>query len=151
MKFIGRISGIVSYTDDTHDQFAAHRDEKGNISVSSGIGDTPNSSNAAILEVQADNNWLESMLALISEDLELDPDGSPTKVVNGAAMHFMGRVARDNHTWEDFAVSYEAKTGAFIVNGSGTGNTVGAYSEFDDNIIQSWLESMVGSGNVSTS
>lgn len=152
MKFVGRISGIVTYNDNTHDAFAAHRDERGLVSVNSGVGDSPNSSNQAILEVQDENNWLEGMLDLVSEDLELSPAGTAAKVVTGAAMHFSGRIARNNNTWEDFAVQYEIKAGgSFILNSSGTGGTVSAYGEFVESVIENWLGAMIGTANVTVS
>lgn len=151
MKFVGRISGIVTYQDDSHDQFTAHRDERGNVSVNAGVGDTPNSSNQAILEVQTDHNWLEDMIDLVSASLALAPAGSASKVVTGAVLHFSGRVARDNDTWEDFAVQYEAKAdGAFVLNSSGLGGTVAAYNEFVGSVLTEWLGAMVGTGNVTT-
>lgn len=152
MKFVGRFSGIVAYSDDTHDQFAAHRDERGNISVNSGVNDTPNESNQAIVEVQANNNWLEDMLALVSDTLALAPAGSSTKTVNGASLHFSGRVAHDNDTWEDFAVQYDIKAdGEFVLNSSGSGNgDVSAYDEFLQEVLEPWFEELVGAGNVTS-
>lgn len=152
MKFVGRISGLVTYLDDNHDQFAAHIDERGNISVNSGDGDTPNTSNTAILEVQTDKSWLEDLIDLVSATLVLSPTGSAAKVVTDATLHFSGRVSRDNDTWEDFAVQFESKGGGErILNSSGAGGsspTVSAFTEFASATIQSWLESLVGSGNV---
>ena len=157
MKFVGRFSGIVAYSDDTSDQFAAHLDERGNISVNSGVGNTPNESNQAILEVQTGNNWLETMLALVSGTLVLDPQGTAAKTVNGATMHFSGRVARDNDTWEDFAVQYDISAGgAFVLNSSGNGpdtglnDDVAAYDEFVTATLDTWFETLVGSGYATT-
>lgn len=143
MKFVGRLSGIVSYSDGTHDQFAAHRDERGNISVNSGVNDTVNESNRALREVTTDNNDLESMLALVKNTLVFRPTGSPTKTVNGLVAELSGRVARDNDTWEDFCVQYTARTGAVIVKGSGTGQTAGAYQEFRPADLTAWFESIM--------
>lgn len=150
MRFVGRFSGLVAYSDDSHQQFAAHIDERGNVSVNVGDGDTPNESNQTILEVQAGHSWLENMLALCSGTLALAPTGTAAKTVTGAAMHFSGRVARDNNTWEDFAVQYEIKAGGeHVLTGSGDGNgTVAAYDEFLSATLTPWFESLVGSGNV---
>ena len=156
MEFVGRISGIVTYSDDTHDQFAAHRDARGNISVNEGINDTPNSSNEAILEVQAGNNWLEDMLALVSGTLSLAATGTATKTVTGMVAHFSGRISRLDNTFEDFAVQYDIKAGGeFILNSSGAGvgggeagTDVSAYTEFLGADLTSWLEQLVGVGNV---
>jgi len=152
LRFVGRFSGIIAYDDDTHDQFAAHIDERGNISVNAGVGDTPNSSNQAIVEVQAGNNWLENMLALVSGTLTLTPAGGAVKTVKDATMHFSGRVARINDTWEDFAVQYDRKAGGqFVLNSSGAGGaspTVAAYNEFSITTLRNWFEALVGAGNV---
>jgi hypothetical protein len=150
MKFVGRFSGIVAYSDDSHQQFAAHIDERGNISVNSGDGDTPNESNQALVEVIAGQDWLESMLSLCSATLTLIPVGSAVKVVTSAAMQFSGRVAKDDGTWEDFAVQYEVKAGgAHILNSSGDGSGITtAYAEFTG-VLDSWLASLVGAGNFS--
>jgi len=146
MKFIGRISGIIAYSDDTHDQFAAHRDERGNISVNDAT-----SSNQAIVEVQDENSWLENMIDLVSSTLALTPSGTAAKVVTSASMHFSGRVSNDNNTWEDFAVQHDSKVGGFILNSSGSGGTVAAYSSFLSADIKAWWGSMIGSANVATS
>lgn len=149
MKFVGRISGIVAYSDDTTDQFAAHRDERGNISVNSGVNDTVNESGRAIATVQASNNWLEGMLDLVSATLVLAATGSSGKTVSSAALHFSGRVALDDDTWEDFAVQYDGKAGGeFILNSSGSGGDVSAYSEFLSAVLTPWLEEITGSGTV---
>lgn len=150
MRFVGRFSGIVAYSDDSHQQFAAHIDERGNVSVNSGDGDTPNESNQAILEVQTGHDWLEDMLALCSGTLALSPAGSAAKTVTGAAMHFSGRIARDDDTWEDFAVQYDIKAdGEFVLNSSGDGEgSTSVYDEFLAEVLNPWFESLVGSGNV---
>ncbi len=149
LRFCGRFSGIVTYTDDTHDQFAAHVDEQGNVSVNAGIGSSPNSSNQAIVEVQSENNNLEDMLALVSSTLALTPLGSAAKVVNGSTMHLSGRVARVNDTWEDYAVQFDRKAGGnFILNSSGTGGTVAAYTESPTATLESWFESLVAAATV---
>lgn len=151
MKFIGRISGVVSYEDNTNDRFAAHLDERGNVSVNAAYSDgRRNDSNHVILEIQDDNNWLEDTLTLLSNSLALAPVGVATKTVNDAVIHFTGRVSRSDNTWEDFAVSYDVKSGAHIVEGSGTGQTVAAYDEFPSDTIEVWLESIVGVGRVSS-
>lgn len=150
MKFVGRFSGVVAYSDDTHDSFAVHRDERGNLSVNSGINSTPNSSNQAINEVQVGHNWLEDMLALVSGTLALAPLGPVAKTVVDATMHFSGRVARDDDTWEDFAVQYEIKAGgAHILTSSGAGNDdISAYTEFLDETLTPWFAELVGTAQV---
>lgn len=152
MKFVGRFSGVVAYSDDTHDSFAAHRDERGNISVNSGVNSTPNSSNQAIVEVQNGHSWLEDMLALVSGTLALAPAGSAAKTVTSATLHFSGRVAHDDDTWEDFGVQYDIKAGGeFVLNSSGAGNgDVSAYDEFLQAVLEPWLEELVGTGNVTS-
>lgn len=153
MKFVGRFSGIVAYSDDSHQQFAAHIDERGNVSVNSGDGDTPNESNQAILEVQTGHTWLQDMMALVTgvtNAITLSPAGVAGKTVTSAAMHWSGRVARDDNTWEDFAAQYEIKAGGeFVLNSSGDGNgSTSAYDEFLSEVLTPWFESLVGTGNV---
>lgn len=155
MKFVGRFSGIVTYSDDSHDQFAAHLDERGNISTNAGVNSTPNESNTAINEIQEDNNDLETMLALVSGTLALSPTGTATKTVTDAAMHFSGRVSRTDDTYEDFAVQFDRKAGgSFVLNSSGDGaastgsGTVAAYLEFAVATLDTWFEELVGTGNV---
>lgn len=142
-KFVGRLSGIVSYSDGSHEQFAAHMDERGNISVNSGVSSTYNESNHALREVTTDNNDLESMLALVKNTLTFLPSGSATKTVNGLVAELSGRIARDNDTWEDFCVQYTPQMGAMIVEGSGTGQTAGAYQEFRPADLTAWFESIM--------
>lgn len=150
MRFIGRFSGTVTYSDDTSDSFAAHLDEHGHISVNSGVHTTPNSSNQAILEVQDDNNWLETMLAMVSGTLALAPLGTSSKTVNGFVAQFSGRVANDDDTWEDFAVQYDVKAGgAFIPNSSGSGeHEVTAYNSFVAATLTAWFGNLVGDAQV---
>jgi hypothetical protein len=157
MRFVGRFSGIVTYSDDSHDQFAAHLDERGLISFNAGVGSTPNESNTAIREVQGDatTNWLDDMLALVSATLMVSGQGTTAKTVTDATMHFSGRIARTDDTTEDFAVQYDRKAGGeFILNSSGSGSSstgsgdVAAYSEWVGSTLTSWLESLVGTGNV---
>ena len=139
MKFVGRISGVVSYSDNTSGSFAATRDERGNISSNSEILNEVN-----VAEIMASNDWLETMLSLVSTSLELVPTSTAAKTVTSAALHFSGRVSRDNQTWEDFSVSYDTKTGPRIDDGSGTRLSVDAYDEFTDEAIVEWLEGLVG-------
>lgn len=154
MAFVGRFSGIVTYSDNTHDQFAAHLDEHGNVSVNAGVNSTPNDSDTALAEVQS-NNWLDNMLALVSATLTLSPTSAATKTVTDATMHFSGRVTRTDDTYEDFAVQYDRKAGGeFVLNSSGLGaastgsGTVEAYAEFLGSTLTSWFEALVGTGNV---
>lgn len=137
MRYVGRIAGIVSYADNTHSQFAAHLDERGIVSLNDATD-----SNQTILEVQTANNWLESTLDLVSSTLALNPTGSAAKTVTDAVLHFSGRVARTDNTWEDFGVQYEQKTGGpFKLNSSGA-TTV--YDEFTDPVVKAWLGTIVG-------
>lgn len=145
MKFVGRFSGVVAYADGSSDQFAAHLDERGIISVNAA-----DESNTAILEVQNSNNWLENMLDLVSATLVLNPAGTAAKTVTSAAMHLSGRVARDNDTWEDFAAQYDISTGGvFVPNSSGDGNgSTTAYTEFLSATLTDWFGALVGNANV---
>jgi len=150
MKFVGRFSGLITYSDDTKEQFAAHIDEHGHIAVNAGIVDTPNESNSAILEIQNSNTWLQDILALVSGTLTLAPLGTATKTVNGAVLHFSGRVAKDDGTTEDFAVQYDRKAdGEFVLNSSGSGGgEVTAYDEFSASTLTAWFGALIGAAQV---
>lgn len=143
MKFVGRISGTVTYSDGSSGRFAAHIDERNNVSVNSGSENV-----SAILELQNSNSWLQDMMALVTgttNPITLSPSGSPTKNVTDAVLHFSGLVARDNNSWVDFAAQYEIKAdGEFLINGNN-----GAYEDFTDEVIIPWLSAVAGEGNVS--
>ena len=51
---IARFSGIATFGDGNEQQFAAHLDERGNISVNNS-----SESAEAIAQVQADQDWVE--------------------------------------------------------------------------------------------
>lgn len=110
MKCIGRISGIVTYADGSKGQFAAHIDDKGIVSTN-----VPTDSKQSLVEVLSDENWLESMLTMLSDTLAISPVGTPSKEVTGMIAEFSGRIARDNGTWADFCVQYTPKTGPIAI------------------------------------
>lgn len=142
LKYVGRCSGVVSYQDGSHAQFAAHIDERGNVSVNSTTGSTQ-----AVLELQTDNDWLEDTLAQLSKTITLTPAGTAAKVVTSAYAEFSGRVAYANDTWKDFVVQYTTKSGAHVPEGGD--NTV--FADFPDAKITSLFEAIVGSGKVAIS
>jgi len=152
--YIGRFSGIVTYSDGSHQQFAVQRDERGNLSLNDAA-----ESAEAILEDQNVNmtigdtltSQIEAMLDLVSTTLVLSPAGTPTKTVTDVAAHFMGRIARDDNTFEDFGTSYTVKSGAIVQNDSGAGGAnadADAYDEFPSAYVQAWLEGILDAGNV---
>jgi len=152
--FVGRFSGIITYNNGSHQQFAVHMDERGNLSLN-----CDNTSRQAVLENQNVNvtignsltSHIEAVLALVSSTLVLSPSGTPSRTVTDATVSFTGRIARDNNTWEDFAASYTVKSGAIVQNDSGAGGTsadTDAYDEFPAATVIAWLEGIVGPGNV---
>lgn len=153
MAFVGRFSGVIAYSDNSSDQFAAHIDERGIISINSGVNNTPNESSQAILEIQADQTWLQDMMDLVTgvtNPITLSPAGAAAKTVTGAVLHYSGRISRTDNTWEDFAAQYDIKAGgAFVLNSSGSGNgDVSAQNEVLSGVLTPWFEALVGSGNV---
>ncbi len=137
-KYIARLSGIVSYSDDSHDQFAAHMDERGNISVNNAA-----ESSQAIAESQSDTNNLEDMFDLVSSTLALSPGDTPAKTVTDLVAELSGRIARDDDTKEDFVVQYNSQSGAHVPSG---GNT-SVYDEMHVQMLTTMFETLVGSGN----
>lgn len=144
VKFIGRIAGTVTYTDNSTDFFAAHLDDQGNVIINDSMSFE---SNRAILELQSDEDWLESLLALLDESLAMLPSGvaSSDKTVSDAVVHISGRIARDDDTWEDFAVQYDSTDNARILPTSGS---INVFSEFFEPTIRSWFGATMLDGEV---
>lgn len=142
MNFIGRISGVVTYTDGSNDTFAAHLDNLGNIVTN----DLPySSSNRAVLELQSDEDWLENLLNILNDDLILTPDGiaSASKIVSDAVIHITGRVARNDNSWEDFAVQFDSENGGRILP---TSDSTSVFNEYTESLVKSWFGSILIGG-----
>jgi len=129
-KVVARLSGVVSYSDGSSDQFAVHLDDRGNLSYNSKAG-----SSQAIKEVDSDANWLDLMLAPLT-DLSLSPSGTPVKTVTGMSAELSGRVSVDAPTgaapaWEDFIVQFTTNTGDAGVLGASQpiGGTASAWAK----------------------
>lgn len=160
MKFVGRLSGIVTYSDQTTGQFAAHIDEIGNVSVNAGdavnlTDNLPNDSNQTMVEVFS-KGWLTSVLNAVTgsgNPITLSLVGTPVKTVTDAVIHFSGRVSRDDNTWGDYAAEYMSKTGVHVLTGSEPINQVSGPAL--DNVAEiftsggPWFEALIGDGNVS--
>jgi hypothetical protein len=140
MKFSGRFSGTITYSDGTTDNFMATLDDRGTVSLN--IPGNNIIDSQAILEVQNHEQWLQNMLALVSSTLALNPDGTPRKTPTDATLHFSGRIGRNNNTTEDFGVQYERKVGSWTIMGSED-----TYNEFPTQVIEDWIDNLVGTGN----
>lgn len=138
--FVARITGTVAYTNNDSEQFSAHIDERGIVSVNStSMGEQ------AVYEVNSAENWIAETLALLSPTLALTPNtGTPTRAVKDLVLEVSGRVARPDNTQEDFIVQYV--DGQVIVPNSSGPLTV--YEEAASLSVVRWLEGAVGPGNV---
>lgn len=113
MNITARFSGIVSYADGSHEQFAGHLDERGNISVNSTI-----ESQRAVGQINDQAQWLGNMLSLLSGTITLNPPTPPAgKEVTSLASQISGHVAYDDNTHGGFVAEYHPKVGAFIPSG----------------------------------
>lgn len=128
---VARLSGIVSYTDGSHEQFAVHLDHRGNLSYND-----KTMSAAAIKEnYNQSDGWLAAMFALAGSGA--DPDItfsagslSTPKTINSLVAELSGRVSITpttvfSKTWEDFIFQYDSNksdTGTFGAM-KPTGNT----------------------------
>ena len=118
MNITARFSGIVSYADGSHEQFAGHLDERGNISVNS----TPESQRA-VGQTTTQNQWLETMLAQLGGTVALSPPTPPAgKVVTSLTSSISGHVAYDDNTHGGFVAEYHPKVGAYVPSGGDTAN-----------------------------
>lgn len=117
MKVVARFAGIVAYNDNSHQQFAGHLDDKGNIALNSGA-----EGRQAVYRVQNDKNWLEDMLALLSGTVTLSPAAVAAKTVTDLTAEISGHVAFDDNTHGGFIVQYTKKAGAHIPSGGDVDN-----------------------------
>lgn len=117
MKITARFSGIVSYADGSHEQFAGHLDERGNISVNCTL-----ESQRAIGQTNQ-NQWLENMLAQLSGTIILNPPTPPaSKIVTSLTSSISGHVAYDDNTHGGFVAEYHPKIGAYVPSGGDATN-----------------------------
>jgi len=113
MKITARFSGIVSYSDGSHEQFAGHLDERGNISVN-----CPLESQHAIGQTTTQNQWLRNMLAQLNGTITLNPPTPPaSKTVTSLTSLISGHIAYDDNTHGGFVAEYHPKVGAHIPSG----------------------------------
>lgn len=132
-EIIAKLAGIVSYTDGSKAPFAVQLDRRGNLSYNGATGKS--GSVQSIKDVDTSNNWLDLMLAQLS-NLALTTTGSPAKAVSGLVAEFSGRVTIDapdvgKPTWEDFCIQFTTKRGDNGILGASiaTGSTDGARSK----------------------
>ena len=118
MKITARFSGIVSYADGSHEQFAGHLDERGNISVNCSL-----ESQRAVGQCTDQNQWLEDMLTQLGGTVTLVPPTPPAgKVVTSATSQISGHVAYDDNTHGGFVAEFSPKVGAFVPTGGDVAN-----------------------------
>lgn len=136
IRYVGRLSGVITYNDDTTAEFFTTLDERGVVAVN------PPAPCQPLIDVIADHDWLETMLSLISPGLVLSPVGASSagKTVNDATLHFYGR-ATGGGIVSDFLVEYRGSIGYSVVNDEG-------YDSIPASVIVNWLEGIAGVGNV---
>jgi hypothetical protein len=118
MKITARFSGIVSYADGDHEQFAGHLDERGNISSNCTL-----ESQRAVGQTNDQAQWLGNMLAQLSGTITLNPPTPPAgKEVTSMTSQISGHVAYDNNTHGGFVAEYSPKVGAFVPEGGDLDN-----------------------------
>jgi len=108
-KLVMRIAGTVSYSDNSHAQFAVHLDERGNLSVNN-LTD----GRQAAKEVDSDVAYFDQIVALL-HTITIAYNGTPAKVVTDLVAEISGRIANDDNTWGDFISQYDSKSGARLV------------------------------------
>ena len=113
MNIVARFSGIVSYSDGSHEQFAGHLDERGNISVNCAV-----ESQRAVGQATDQGDWLETMLAQLGGTVTLHSPTPPAgKTVTSLTSSISGHVAYDNNTHGGFVAEYHPKVGSHIPSG----------------------------------
>lgn len=122
MNITARFSGIVSYADGSHEQFAGHLDERGNISANCLV-----ESQRAVGQVDSQVQWLGNMLNQLSGTITLNPPTPPAgRTVTSLACQLSGHVAYDDNTHGGFVVEYNPKVGAFTPEGGDPANWTAA-------------------------
>ena len=125
MKITARFSGIVSYSDGSHEQFAGHLDERGNISSNS-VAESQRAIGQASNQVQ----WLGNMLSQLSGTITLHSPTPPAgKTVTSLTSQISGHVAYDNGTHGGFIAEYSPKVGAFTPSGGDPTNWTNALAD----------------------
>jgi len=144
MKITARFSGIVSYTDGSHEQFAGHLDERGNVSLNCGA-----ESQRAVGRATSQVQWLANMLNQLSGTVALNPPTPPAgKTVRSMTASLSGHVAYDDNTHGGFVVEYHPKVGAHVPTGGDTTNWTRALasSQLLANL-NTLLEAVAGAGS----
>jgi len=122
MNITARFGGIVTYSDGSHEQFAGHLDERGNISVNCGT-----ESQRAVGQVTSQNQWLEDMLTHLGGTVTLSPPTPPAgKTVTSLTAQISGHVANDDNTHGGFIAEYNPRVGAFVPSGGDITNWAAA-------------------------
>mgnify|MGYP003421838707 CR=1 FL=1 len=116
-NFVGRISGIVSYSDQSTGQFAVTVDEKGNFATNS---PEDNKINAYLLLTQKSSWWLNIMTPLLEPHAQPAfgaPPILPNKTVTGFAGSISGTIVYDdNATTESFSSSWDTNIETLMIS-----------------------------------
>jgi hypothetical protein len=116
-NFVGRISGIVSYSDQSTGQFAVTVDEKGNFATNS---PEDNKANAYLLLTQRSSWWLNIMTPLLEPHAQPAfgiPPILPDKTVTGFAGSISGTIVYDdNSTTESFSSSWNTDIETLMIS-----------------------------------
>ncbi|MBD3407382.1 MAG: hypothetical protein GF411_14795 [Candidatus Lokiarchaeota archaeon] len=112
MDVVARLSGIVAYSDGSHQSFAVMMDDEGRISYNDNT-----ESNDAIAQAQDDTTWLQDMMNLLVYNIPylFGEKGPEDKQVISMSAHFAGRIAYpETGTFEDWSVEFRhPKIGAW--------------------------------------
>ena len=143
---IARISGIVTYSDGSIQQFSGHIDDQSNVSYNN-----TGEAQEAFAQADTDATWIDSMFALLGGTVLFTPTAAAVdKTVTDMVAEISGRTSYDDQTWGDFISQYV--DGAFVPSG-------GAISFWTDAVAYSptltklttLLETVAGTGNVTIS
>ena len=103
VKIVARLSGIVSYADESHEQFAGHLDERGIVSINCCLIN----SQRAVSRVDAQSQWLTQMFNQLGGTFTLNTvSTSDHKVVTSLTTQISGHVAYDDNTHGGFIAEY---------------------------------------------
>ncbi len=102
-NIVARISGVVTFDDQSVEQFSVHIDDNGFVSTNN-ISD----SRDALQQVDADQSWFNDMLSdLTSGNTSISPTVTPTdKTVTDLVAEISGWISDDSGTHGGFIVQF---------------------------------------------
>lgn len=106
-NFVGRLSGIITYSDGTVGQFAVTVDERGNYSTND-LDD--NVLNGYLLLTQKAQWWLNIIDPMLTPRAATGygmPPLLPDKTVNGFSGNISGIISYDDNTTDSFSSSWD--------------------------------------------